>query len=98
MNITLTGYCACKKCCGRKDGLTASGTIPVQGLTIAVPRSLKKLIGRTIRLDYIEGIKTNSHRRIEDLCGPGITSWDLFFRNHADAAAFGKRNAKITLL
>ena len=32
----LTAYCACEKCCGKSDGITASGTKATEGRTIAV--------------------------------------------------------------
>lgn len=32
----LTAYCACEKCCGKSDGITASGTKATAGRTIAV--------------------------------------------------------------
>lgn len=32
----LTAYCPCENCCGKSDGITASGTKATEGRTIAV--------------------------------------------------------------
>jgi 3D (Asp-Asp-Asp) domain-containing protein len=34
----LTAYCSCAKCCGKTDGITASGTHVTAGRTIAAPK------------------------------------------------------------
>ena len=36
----LTGYCACEYCCGKTDGITATGTKATSGRTIAVDPSI----------------------------------------------------------
>ena len=33
---TLTAYCPCARCCGKSDGITATGTLAAEGRTIAV--------------------------------------------------------------
>ena len=33
---TLTAYCPCTRCCGKDDGITATGTLAAEGRTIAV--------------------------------------------------------------
>lgn len=34
-SFKITYYCACKKCCGKNDGITASGNKAIEGRTIA---------------------------------------------------------------
>ena len=34
----VTGYCPCKKCCGKTDGITASGVLATPNHTIAAPK------------------------------------------------------------
>ena len=34
----VTGYCPCKKCCGKTDGITASGVLATPDHTIAAPK------------------------------------------------------------
>lgn len=36
----LTAYCSCSKCCGKSDGITASGTKPKANHTVAVDPSV----------------------------------------------------------
>ena len=35
-NFTLTAYCNCAQCCGTAGNLTASGTVPTAGRTVAM--------------------------------------------------------------
>lgn len=47
--FTVTAYCACVKCCGQwSGGPTASGKMPVEGVTVAGPRKFK--FGTRIRI------------------------------------------------
>ena len=34
----VTGYCPCKKCCGKADGITASGVVATPNHTIAASK------------------------------------------------------------
>ena len=34
----VTGYCPCKKCCGKTDGITASGKKATANHTVAAPK------------------------------------------------------------
>lgn len=39
ITAVLTAYCACRTCCGpNATGLTAAGTRPIEGRTVALPR------------------------------------------------------------
>lgn len=78
----LTAYCPCSKCCGKSDGITASGTKATQGRTVAC-NSLP--IGTKIRInghDYI----------VEDR---GTSHIDIFFSSHSEALNFGVRYAEV---
>ncbi len=48
----ITYYCACKQCCGKEDGITASGVKAQEGVTVAADTS-KLPFGTKI---YIKGI------------------------------------------
>ena len=78
----LTAYCSCSRCCGKSDGVTASGTKATQGRTVAC-NSLP--IGTKIRInghDYI----------VEDR---GTSHIDVFFNSHKAALNFGVQYAEV---
>jgi 3D (Asp-Asp-Asp) domain-containing protein len=80
----LTAYCSCSKCCGKSDGITASGTKATAGRTVAakgIPFGTKLMInGET----YI----------VEDR-GVGSGVIDIYFDSHSEALNFGVKYAKV---
>lgn len=91
-SYTVTAYCACKKCCGRwSGGPTASGKMPVAGVTCAGPRSVP--FGTRV---HIEGVGV---RVVQDrLARKYDKRFDVFFSSHAEALKFGKRRLKVEVL
>lgn len=57
----ITGYCTCSQCCGKSDGVTASGTTATVGRTCAAPKDIP--FGTRL---WIEGI---GERVVEDRGG-----------------------------
>lgn len=87
-NFKLTAYCACSKCCGKwaSYGLTASGTKPVQGRTVAmsgVPFGTKLLINGNVYT-------------VEDR-GTPYGHVDIYFNSHNEALRFGVQYADVYL-
>ena len=83
----LTGYCPCVQCCGKSDGITASGTKATAGRTVAmggVPLGTKLLINGVV---YI----------VEDR-GTSYSHVDIFFNTHGEALQFGSRYADVYLV
>ncbi len=83
-NFTLTAYCNCAQCCGTAGNLTASGTVPTAGHTVAmagVPFGTQLSINGSIYT-------------VEDL-GTPYGHVDIFFDNHADALNFGLQYADV---
>lgn len=83
-NFKLTAYCNCAKCCGTAGNLTASGTVPTAGRTVAmagVPFGTKLLINGNVYT-------------VEDL-GTAYGHVDIFFNSHSDALAFGLQYADV---
>ena len=83
-NFTLTAYCNCAQCCGTAGNLTASGTVPVAGRTVAmagVPFGTQLLINGNVYT-------------VEDL-GTPYGHVDIFFDNHSDALSFGLQSAEV---
>lgn len=82
--FTLTGYCNCEKCGGHESGLTASGTTPVSGRTVAmggVPFGTKLLINGNVYT-------------VEDR-GVPYGHVDIFFNSHEEALQFGRGTADV---
>ena len=90
--FTAYAYCACEKCCGRwaEYGLTASGTVPQQGRTVAVDPDVIPL-GSELWIDG-EG------PFVAEDTGSGIngSTIDVYHQSHADALEWGKREVTVT--
>ena len=76
----ITGYDACVKCCGKTDGVTASGAIADTSRTIAAGKEFD--FGTIL---YIDGI---GQRTVEDRGGAVRRGRiDVFCKNHSDCYA-----------
>lgn len=84
----VSAYCACEQCCGKSDGITATGTYATQGRTVAVDPSVIPY-GSTVHIDGVPYVA-------ED-CGGAIggTRIDLFFNSHQDALNWGVRYCEV---
>lgn len=83
---TLTAYCGCSKCCGKSDGITASGNKVKANHTIAVDPKVIPL-GTEVMI--------NGKKYVAEDTGGGIKGnhIDIFFDSHSDALDFGKQKA-----
>ena len=87
----LTAYCACKKCCGKTDGITASGVKAKEGVTIAadtrvLPFGTKVCIG---------GHEYTVQDRGGAIKGNKI---DIYFDSHQKALEFGVQYKEIFIV
>lgn len=84
----LTAYCACSKCCGKSNGITASGTKAKAGRTIAVDPK---------QIPYGTKVVINGHTYVAEDCGGGIgkNCIDVFFDSHKEALNFGVQRAEV---
>ena len=83
-NFTLTAYCNCAQCCGTAGNLTASGTVPTAGRTVAmagVPFGTKLLINGNVYT-------------VEDL-GTPYGHVDIYCGSHEEALSFGLQSAEV---
>lgn len=83
----LTAYCPCEKCCGKTDGITASGTQATAGRTIAVdPRVFP----------YGTKVIVDGHEYVAEDTGGAIKGarLDIFFDTHEEALNFGRRTTQ----
>lgn len=78
----VTAYCPCVKCCGKSDGITATGVKAKQGRTIAVDPKY---------IPYGTKIIINGNTYIAEDCGGNIKGnrLDIYFDSHQEALAFG---------
>lgn len=85
--FTITAYCGCSQCSGGHN-ITASGTTPTEGRTIAADTSILPFGTQVV----IDGIVYT----VED-CGSGVVGnhIDIFFASHDSALAFGRRSVKV---
>ena len=87
----LTAYCGCAKCCGKTDGITATGTKATQGRTIAVdPRVIP----------YGTKVVINGNTYIAEDCGGAIKGnrIDIYFDSHNEALQFGVKYADVHIV
>ena len=90
---TLTAYCPCTRCCGKGDGITATGTLAAEGRTIAVdPRVIP--YGTHVLLIFLDGTQ---REYIAEDCGGGVNGnhIDVFFSDHETARVFGVQYAMV---
>lgn len=81
----LTAYCSCSKCCGKSDGITASGKKAKANHTVATDSSIP--FGTEL---YING---NTYI-VEDRGVKGNVI-DIYFDSHEEALNFGVKYAKV---
>lgn len=87
----ITAYCPCVKCCGKTDGITASGVKAIEGITIATDKSIP--FGTKI---YIDGV---GERIVQDRGGAiKGNRIDLYFDSHQEALNFGRQTKKVTII
>ena len=89
--MVVTAYCPCRKCCGKTDGITASGVKAKQGVTVAADTRFFPF-GTKLEIDgkiYI----------VQDRGGAIKGNYiDLFFNTHQQALNFGRQTKEVTIL
>lgn len=92
--VTITHYDVCSKCCGKTDGITASGTHATPYSTVAVDPSVIPL-GADVLVDYGDGAGLRRYRA-EDTGGAIKGSHiDLCVGSHAEAQQLGVKTATV---
>lgn len=91
--FTITHYCSCAKCCGKSDGITATGTVAEAGRTCAVDPDVIPY-GSKVTVYYEDG--TMGSYIAED-CGGSIkgNKLDIFCDGHQDALNKGVKKARV---
>jgi 3D (Asp-Asp-Asp) domain-containing protein len=91
MLVEATAYCSCVKCCGKSDGITASGKKAKANHTIAVDKSVIPL-GTHIIYNGIEYVAEDTGGAIK---GNRI---DIYFDSHEEALKWGRQQIEIEVL
>lgn len=92
-NVTVTHYDCCVECCGKADGITASGVRATPGVTVAVDPAVIPL-GADVLVDYGDG--EICYYRADDT-GSGVKGnhIDLCVTDHQTAVQLGRRTATV---
>ena len=88
IRVRATGYCSCVKCCGKSNGITASGAVAAWG-TIAAPKGYT--FGSTFTIPELGGTFTVQDR------GGAIQGnrIDIWFPTHEQAIDWGVRTVTL---
>lgn len=85
--FTVTAYCPCARCCGKSNGITASGKKAKAGRTIATSSQFsfgtKLVVGGKVYTVEDRGGAIKGNRI------------DIFFASHKQALQFGRRKMKV---
>ncbi|MBO5552288.1 MAG: 3D domain-containing protein, partial [Lachnospiraceae bacterium] len=89
--FSLTAYDACIECCGKTDGITATGTRAKAGRTIAVDPNV---------IPYGSRVMINGEVYIAEDTGSAIkgSRIDIYMNTHEEAKRFGRKSAEVYLL
>ncbi len=86
--FTITHYCTCSKCCGKSDGVTASGTVARPHWTVAVDPKIIPL-GTVLQIEGIYYVAEDTGGSIR---GKKI---DICMESHEQAIYAGTKNAEV---
>lgn len=92
-DVTVTHYCTCVECCGKDDGITASGLMATPGVTVAVDPDVIPL-GADVLVDYGDG--EIQYYRADDT-GSAVRGnhIDVCLASHEEAAQAGVTTATV---
>ena len=92
-DCTITHYDCCVSCCGKTDGITASGVQATPGVTVAVDPDVIPL-GSDVLVDYGDG--EIHYYRADDVGGSVKGNHiDLCVNSHEEAMMLGRRTATV---
>ena len=86
--FTITAYCSCSSCCGKSNGITASGVKAQANHTIAADIKI---------FPFETEVFINGKSYIVEDVGGGVNGnhIDMYFNSHSEALAFGRKIEKV---
>lgn len=94
IKVQLTAYCSCYSCCGKTNGITASGAKATTG-TIAAPSALA--FGTKVYIPSLTNYKSDGIFTVQDrggaikIASDGSYIIDVWFPSHSEALKFGRK-------
>lgn len=86
-----SAYCACKKCCGKTNGITSSGAKASSWYTLAAGKGYP--VGTVIYIPYFKDKPNGGWFVVQDRGGAISNSkLDVFMGTHSQALQFGRRS------
>ena len=90
-NFKITAYCHCSKCCGKSDGITATGTQATPNRTIAVdPRVIP--LGSQVIIDGQVYVAEDTGSSIRG------NRLDIYFSSHQEAINWGIKYKDVSII
>lgn len=92
IKVKATAYCPCIECCGKTDGITASGTLAKENHTVAADPNI---------FPYGTKIFCSMGEFVVEDCGSAIKGknrLDFFFDTHEEALEFGVKEFSIWIM
>lgn len=92
--MSTTAYCACTKCCGKSDGLTASEEKAIEWYTVAAGNCYK--FGTIMYIPELADKPNGGWFVVQDR-GSAISdeNLDIFLKNHEIATVFGRHEFEV---
>ena len=90
-NFNTSAYCACKKCCGKTNGITSSGAKATSWYTLAAGKAYP--IGTVIYIPALKNKPNGGWFVVQDRGGAISNSkLDVYMGTHTQALQFGRKN------
>lgn len=89
-NLNTSSYCACEECCGKTDGITASGELATAWYTVAAGKGYK--MGTIIYIPALADKPNQGWFIVQDRGGAiSDDKLDIYLNTHSEALQYGRK-------